>query len=126
MPKKVLIVEDSTLQAKMYRSVFGAYTGCQMLFALNGLEALDRMALEDGIDLILLDINMPKMNGLAFLEAMRRDGYGHIPVIVISTEGKDDDIRRALELGAKGYVKKPWKPDQVRGLIDKIVPGNQP
>ena len=126
MPNKVLIVEDSALQAKMYRTVFGPYPGCQTVFALNGLEALDQLVLEKDIDLILLDINMPKMNGLAFLEAMSRDGYGHIPVIVISTEGKDEDIRRALELGAKAYVKKPWKPDQVRGLIDKIIPGNQP
>lgn len=124
MPNKVLIVEDSTLQAKMYRTVFGPYPGCQTVFASNGLEALDQLVLEKEIDLILLDINMPKMNGLAFLEAMRRDGFGHVPVIVISTEGKDEDIRRALELGAKAYVKKPWKPDQIRELIGKIFPGN--
>lgn len=121
MPKKVLIVEDSTLQAKMYRIVFGTYPGCELVFAINGLEAMDKLAFESGIDLIILDINMPKMNGLSFLEVMRRDGYGHIPVVVISTEGKDDDIRRALELGARAYIKKPWKPEQVRELIDRIV-----
>ena len=122
MPKKVLIVEDSTLQAKMYRTVFGAYPGCQQVFALNGLEAMDQLVLEKDIDLIILDINMPKMNGLSFLEAMHQDGYGHIPVIVISTEGKDEDIRKAIELGAKAYIKKPWKPDQVKELINKIMP----
>jgi two-component system, chemotaxis family, chemotaxis protein CheY len=126
MPNKVLIVEDSTLQAKMHRMLFGAYPGCQTIFALNGLEALDQLDLEKGIDLILLDINMPKMNGLAFLETMRRNGYGQVPVIVISTEGKDEDIRRALELGAKAYIKKPWKPDHVRELIARIMPGSQP
>lgn len=123
MPKKVLIVEDSTLQAKMYRTIFGSYPGCEQVFALNGLEAMDQLVLESDIDLIVLDINMPKMNGLTFLETMSRDGYGHIPVIVISTEGKDEDIRKALELGARAYVKKPWKPDQVRELIGKIMPG---
>ncbi len=121
MLKKVLIVEDSTLQAKMYRTVFATYPGCQQIFALNGLEAMDQLALEKDVDLIILDVNMPKMNGLAFLETMLQDGYGHIPVIVISTEGKDDDIRRALELGAKAYVKKPWKPAQVKELVDQVL-----
>lgn len=121
MVKKVLIVEDSNLQAKMYQTVFGADPECRMIFAGNGLEALDRLALEKDIELIILDINMPKMNGLLFLEAMRKDGYGQIPVIVISTEGKDDDIRRALAAGARAYVKKPWKPPQVKEIIGRII-----
>ena len=121
MLKKVLIVEDSTLQAKMYRTVFRRYPGCQLVFALNGLEAMDQLVLERDINLIILDINLPKMNGLTFMGKMRRDGYGHIPVIVISTEGKDDDIRKAIELGAKAYVKKPWTPTQVHELINKLI-----
>ena len=121
MLKKVLIVEDSTLQAKMYRTVFGKYPECRLVFALNGLEAMDQLVLEGEIDLIVLDINMPKMNGLTFLETMRRDGYGHIPVIVISTEGKDEDIRRAIDLGAKAYIKKPWTPTQIHELIGKVT-----
>lgn len=125
MLRKVMIVEDSTLQAQMYRTVFThyRYPKCQLVFALNGLEALDRLALERDIDLIVLDINMPKMNGLTFLETMRRNGYGHVPVIIISTEDKDDDIRRGLMLGARAYIKKPWKSDQIRELVARIVPG---
>jgi two-component system chemotaxis response regulator CheY len=120
MLKKVLIVEDSTLQAKMYKTLFSPYKGCELVFALNGLEAMDKLVLEKDIELIILDINMPKMNGLTFLDVMRRDGYGNIPVIVISTEGKDEDIKRALEAGAKAYMKKPWKPAMVRQLIEKV------
>jgi len=123
MLKKTLIVEDSTLQAKMYQTVFGSYPGCRLIFALNGLEAMDKLALEKDIDLIILDINMPKMNGLTFLETMRRDGFSHIPVVVISTEGKDEDIRRAIEIGARAYIKKPWKPEQIREIIARIIPG---
>lgn len=120
MLKKVLIVEDSTLQAKMYRMVFGSYPGCELIYASNGLEAMNKLAFEGDIDLIISDINMPKMDGLSFLMAMKSEGYNNIPVIVISTEDKDEDIRRALELGAKGYIKKPWKQDDVRALVDKI------
>lgn len=120
MIKKVLIVEDSTLQAKMYRMVFGSYPGCELIYASNGLEAMNKLALEDDIDLVISDINMPKMDGISFLMAMKREGFNHIPVIVISTEDKDENIRRALQLGAKGYIKKPWKQDDVRALVDKI------
>lgn len=120
MLKKVLIVEDSALQAKMYRMVFSSYQGCELLFAENGLEAMNQLALQGNIDLIISDINMPKMDGISFLQAMSKGGYGHIPVIVISTEDKDDDIRRALEMGAKAYVKKPWKQDDVRNIVNRI------
>ena len=120
MLKKVLIVEDSALQAKMYRMVFGSYPGCELIYASNGIEAMNKLAIEGNIDLIISDINIPKMDGISFLMAMRREGYNHIPVIVISTEDKDEDIRRALELGARGYIKKPWKQDDIRNLINKI------
>ncbi|MBN2374672.1 response regulator [bacterium] len=125
MLRKVLIVEDSSLQAKMYRMVFGSFPGCEQIFANNGLEALNKLAIEKDIDLIISDINMPQMDGISFLKAMQDDGYGHIPVIVISTTQDDDhDIRKALELGAKGYLKKPWKPSSVVELINRIVQNN--
>ena len=119
MPKKVLIVEDSALQAKMYRMVFSSYQGCELVFAQDGLEALNQLAMEKDIDLIISDINMPRMDGLSFLQAMNQEGY-KIPVIVISTEDKDDDIRRAIELGAKAYIKKPWKQDDIREIISRL------
>lgn len=121
MLKNVLIVEDSSLLTKMYHMVFKAYPECKLVIAGNGLEALDKLATVGEISLIILDINMPKMNGLAFLEEMAKAGYADIPVIVISTEGEDADIKRALSLGAKGYIKKPWKPEQIHSLIGKVV-----
>ena len=119
MPKKVLIVEDSQLQAKMYKMVFNSYKGCELVFAQDGLEALNQLAMEKDIDLIISDINMPKMDGLSFLQSMQMEGYS-TPVIVISTEDKDDDIRKAIELGAKAYIKKPWKQDDIREIISRL------
>ena len=121
MLKKVLIVEDSSLQSKMYRQLFRSYPGCQLVFAPDGLEAMAKLAVEKDIDLIILDINMPRMDGLSFLQNRSREGFENIPVIVISTEGRDEDIRKGLESGADAYIKKPWKPDQVRKLIDQVM-----
>jgi two-component system, chemotaxis family, chemotaxis protein CheY len=122
MLRKALIVEDSMLLAKMYGAVFSFYPDCKMLFATNGFEALDALAREKGdVDVIILDMNMPKMDGLTFLKRRQGAGYGGIPVIVITTEGKDADIRQALEAGAKAYIKKPWSPARFKDILDKLL-----
>jgi two-component system chemotaxis response regulator CheY len=89
---------------------------------MNGLEALDILSRESDFDIILLDINMPVMNGIQFMEKLHGENlYRHIPVIVISTEGREEDTLRALKLGAVGYVVKPFKPHLLHELIEKIL-----
>jgi len=119
---KILIVDDSKLIHSMYRLVLKRYEGCIIIDAMNGLEALEALSRENDFDLILLDINMPVMNGLQFMEKIRGGNlYSHIPIIVISTEGKEEDTLRALKLGAKGYVVKPFQPYLLYELIEKIT-----
>lgn len=119
---KILIVDDSQLIHNMYRLIMNRYQGCKILDAMNGLEALDILSKESDFDIILLDINMPVMNGIQFMEKLHGENlYHHIPVIVISTEGREEDTLRALKLGAVGYVIKPFKPHLLHELIDKIL-----
>lgn len=119
---KILIVDDSQLIHNMYRLILNRYQGCKILDAMNGLEALDILSRESDLDMILLDINMPVMNGIQFMEKLHGENlYRNIPVIVISTEGSEDDTLRALKLGALGYVVKPFKPNLLHELIDKII-----
>ncbi len=119
---KVLIVDDSKLIHQMYRLVLMKYKGCAIVDAMNGLEALDVLSRENGIELILLDINMPVMNGVQFMEKLKRDGlYRHIPIVVISTEGKEEDTVKAMKLGAWGYIVKPFKSEVLYDLIGKVL-----
>jgi two-component system, chemotaxis family, chemotaxis protein CheY len=119
---KVLIVDDSQLIHSMYRLVLNRYKNCKISDAMNGLEALDVLSRERDFDLILLDINMPVMNGLQFMEKIKKENlFKHISIIVISTEGKEEDTLRALKLGAAGYLVKPFKPHMLYELIEKIV-----
>jgi len=119
---KILIIDDSQLIHSMYRLVLHRYAGCRIVDAMNGLEALDVLSKESDFDLILLDINMPVMNGIQFMEKLKKDNlYRRIPIIVISTEGKEQDTLTALKLGAMGYVVKPFKPHMLHELIEKVL-----
>ena len=123
MLSKMLVVDDSALIHQMYRLVMTRYK-CEIVDAMNGQEALDVLGLQNDIQLILLDINMPVMNGLQFLEKASALGIvKRIPIIVISTEGKEEDTIRCLKLGARGYLKKPFNPSDLHELIDRIMPG---
>lgn len=122
MLKKILVVDDSSLIHQMYRLVMSRYK-CEIVDAMNGQEALDILSLQNDIQLILLDINMPVMNGVQFLEKAAKSGLpSKVPVIVISTEGKEEDTLRGLKLGARGYLKKPFNPTDLYSLIEKILP----
>ena len=124
MLKKVLVIDDSALIHQMYKMVLMRYK-CAIVNALNGQEGLDKLAKNADINLVLLDINMPVMNGLDFIKKTKEVGtYNHIPIIVVSTEGKEEDTMKALSLGAKGYVKKPFQPSDLHALIDKLYPGS--
>jgi two-component system chemotaxis response regulator CheY len=121
MLRKVLVVDDSALIHQMYRLVLNRYN-CTIADAMNGQEALDVLAVQADIELILLDINMPVMNGLQFMEKAGAMGIvKKIPIIIISTEGKEEDTIRGLKLGARGYLKKPFHPAGLHEMIEKII-----
>jgi len=120
MIEKLLVVDDSALIHQMYRLVMSRYR-CTFADAMNGQEALDILAVQHDIKLILLDINMPVMNGLQFMEKAAALGIvSTVPIIIISTEGKEEDTIRGLKLGARGYLTKPFQPAALHEMIEKI------
>ena len=120
MLNKVLIVDDSKLVHGMYRQMLKEYD-CEFADAMNGIEALELLETEEEIDLILLDIDMPLLDGLGFLERLKQDDRRKsTPVIVISTLGKEADIKRGLELGASAYIIKPFEPGGLYSLIERL------
>lgn len=95
--------------------------------AKNGREGLEALAKHPDTEVIVLDINMPVMNGIQFMEKLKTENlYRHIPIIVISTEGKEEDTLRAMKLGAWGYMVKPFKPPMLFELIDKVMSKKPP
>jgi two-component system chemotaxis response regulator CheY len=120
MLKKVLVVDDSALIHKMYKMVLMRYK-CEIIDALNGQEGLEKLEKNPDTGLILLDINMPVMSGIEFIKKVKAlEQYSRIPIVMVSTEGKEEDTLRGLALGAAGYVKKPFQPSDLHALIEKL------
>jgi two-component system chemotaxis response regulator CheY len=106
----VLIIDDAATIRMFYRDVLEA-AGFEVDEALNGFEALEKMA-EAAYDLVIVDVNMPRMDGYTFLARVRCQAEGAgIPAIMISTEAEDSDRQRAFAAGANLYLVKPVKPD---------------
>ena len=120
MSKKVLTVDDSASVRKMVEFSLKS-KGYVMGAAGNGQEALDLLN-QESYDAIVLDVNMPVMNGLEFLEKrMENDEMASIPVIMLTTEGQDEDRDRAMALGATAYIVKPFKPSQLLDLLEEFL-----
>src|SRR5690606_10333812 len=89
---------------------------------LDGHEALERLAEHPEVDLIFLDINMPRMNGIEFLHQVKADPVlAQIPVIIISTEGREVDTIRGLKAGAAAYVKKPFRNETILEIMKRVM-----
>ncbi|WP_236026954.1 response regulator [Geomonas diazotrophica] len=121
MLNKVLVVDDSALIHQMYHLVLARYR-CEVVDARNGQEALDILARQEDVQLVLLDINMPVMNGVQFLEKASVLGLTErVPVVIVSTEGKEADTVQGLRLGASGYLTKPFTPSQLHDVIVRVI-----
>jgi two-component system, chemotaxis family, chemotaxis protein CheY len=120
---RALIVDDSSVMRKIVeRSLRQAGLELERVVeAGNGAEAL--AALSQGpVDLILCDINMPVMDGLEFVRALPTvENAKGVPVVMITTEGSETHVVQALSAGARGYIRKPFTPEQVKEHVLPVV-----
>jgi two-component system, chemotaxis family, chemotaxis protein CheY len=122
---KVLIVDDSTVMRKIVeRSLRQAGLDLgEVLEASNGAEGLAEVQ-KGHLDLILSDINMPAMDGLEFLRSLASVELAKgVPVVMITTEGSEARVVEALSMGAKGYIRKPFTPEQVKERVAPLLGG---
>ena len=123
----VLIVDDSSVMRKIVeRSLRQAGLELEEVKeASNGAEALTEVQ-KTSFDLILSDINMPAMDGLEFLRNLANiPSARSVPVVMITTEGSEARVVEALSVGARGYIRKPFTPEQVKERVAPLVGGGQ-
>lgn len=122
MRHSFLVIDDSKLHHQMYRLIFsrGALSGSTVYFATNGREGYGLLAAHPELTLVLLDLNMPEMNGLEVLERRRAERlHLHIPIVLVTTEGTVEDEARGRSAGAWDYLRKPFQPADVELLVQR-------
>jgi len=113
MPKHILIVDDSKTVRNLVAFIMKK-EGFRVTTAEDGLDGLEKLYAEDQVDLIVSDVNMPRMDGFTFIKNVReQEAYRDIPIIVLSTEGQEKDIQTGLTLGANLYMVKPAQPEKM-------------
>ena len=121
---KILIVDDSATMRKIIMRVLrqAEISVDSIIEAGNGIEGLEKLSAEPDVDLVLSDVNMPEMNGIDFVKAVRAlHDKEKLPVVMITTEGGEAMIESAMEHGANGYVTKPFTPETIKKALGEIL-----
>ncbi len=119
--KKILVVDDSEMVRQQVGASLSA-AGYSVLEARDGMDALERLADHADVAMVILDINMPRMNGLEMLDRLHENERPiSVPVLVLTTEADPALVARARKAGAKGWVVKPIKPDLLVTAVRKLT-----
>lgn len=121
---KVLLIEDDMIEImKLNRTVSSLKLGHNIVEANNGEDALKILQKKDELpDIILLDLNMPKVNGIEFLNILKKDNaLRYIPTIVLTTSNNEKDLLECYKIGIAGYVIKPLKYEAYVSKIEKLL-----
>jgi len=119
---RILIVEDDARIVNFLRAKLKA-SGYEVLSACNGLEGLEQAQAQEP-DMIILDILMPKMDGLQMLKELR--SFSAVPVIILTAKGTDADRIKGLQMGADDYLPKPFNPDELVARVEAVRRRLQP
>ena len=118
MPKVIVVDDSATVRAQVGGAL--SKSGFEVLEARDGLEALDKVSATPDLSLVVCDVNMPRMNGLEFLEAARAKGI-HVPVLMLTTEGQPQLMQRAKAAGARAWIIKPFKAEILIEAAKKLA-----
>ena len=118
----VLLVDDSSVIRKFLIHVLKKrYSTLKIVEAETGLRAIEALS-KDKFDLLLVDVNMPEMNGLEFTYSVKQNSeYSAVPIIIATTEGSEESRKRGHAAGANAYLVKPVKPKQLFEAINQIL-----
>ena len=104
--KSILLVDDSRAVRQLLKMILQRHVDCNLIEAEDGQEAYEKLK-SDSYDLLITDVNMPRMNGLSLIGRVRSELGLRIPIIIVTTMGREEDRDAGLNLGADTYITKP-------------------
>ncbi|HXF93714.1 MAG TPA: response regulator [Nitrospiraceae bacterium] len=120
MAETILIVDDCATTRRLL-SVYLRQEGYDLVHAVNGLDALEKLALRS-VDLVITDMNMPQMDGVALARALKQDPvFKWIPIVMLTTEGEERERQHGLEAGAAAYLIKPVTQEQLAQEVRRTL-----
>lgn len=118
--KRIMVVDDSGMTRKMISFTISR-EGFEVETAENGVDALEKLY-RAGFDLVIMDMNMPQMDGMELLKHLRGDNqYKAVPVVVLSSNSGPDEIQKAMKAGANFYLIKPTDSDKLVQCVKKLL-----
>ena len=117
--KKVLVIDDSDSVRQQVRQAL-IPAGYEVMEAIDGVDGLDKIRTGVDINVVLCDVNMPRMNGLDLAATAQAEGLT-TPIVMLTSEGQPSMVRRARESGAKAWIVKPFRVEQLLAAMDKIT-----
>lgn len=117
----IIVIEDSPTMRQLITFALKRLPDCNVVEASNGMDALSKLT-SGSFDLILADINMPEMDGLKLVGILRNDPkYKRTPIIIITTEGAEEDRKKAMSIGATAYLTKPIHTDELLKMASELI-----
>lgn len=121
MVKKILTIDDSKTMRDMLLVTLER-AGYEVIQAKDGQDGLDKLA-ANGADVIITDINMPVMDGIAFIKACRaKTNYAATPILTLTTESSNEKKAEGRAAGATGWIVKPFNPEKLLRVVEKVCP----
>lgn len=118
--KKILIADDSRAVRQLLRMVLERHITCELIEAEDGQDAYEKLQVSD-FDVLITDINMPRMNGLSLIGRVRKDLQLQIPIVIVTTMGHEEDRDAGINLGADTYITKPINGSQLVSTVSGFL-----
>jgi len=118
--KKILIADDSRAVRQLLKMVLERHVSCELIEAEDGQEAYEKLQ-NNPFDILITDINMPRMNGLSLIGRVRKDLNLRIPIVIVTTMGHEEDRDAGMNLGADTYITKPINGPKLVTTVNELI-----
>jgi len=120
--KQVVLVADDSSTVRKFVSFSLSSQNMEVITAVDGMDALEKVSQAPRLDLVIVDLNMPNMDGFEFIENFRQsDMYRGVPIIILSSERGEESKKRGEEVGADAYIEKPFDAKKIRYQVSKFI-----